>query len=194
MKRYLVILAAIVLSNCTTKTENTKLMALATNNTEAKLTCKKGPLEYSIFSQPDLNKELYAVKFYTVSHGKNLYDLVIDMRLKDGGHFVSPNATRDFSGKFTVVIDDNNDFNLVDKLIEMPLSVEEIDPHPFVNGPVNWVRKNTTYTQQIKLNAKNDFEVKGYIQFTIEPKCTLEKVPFIIKKQDGNFKFEFFGC
>jgi hypothetical protein len=55
MKKYLVILSIIVFTNCTTKTENTKLIALATNNTEVSLTCKKGPLEYSIFSQPDLN-------------------------------------------------------------------------------------------------------------------------------------------
>ena len=194
MKKYLVILSIIVFSNCTTKTENTKLIALATNNTEVSLTCKKGSLEYSIFSQPDLNKDLYAVKISSLSESANLHNLIIDMRLKDGGHFVSPNATGDFSGKFTLKIDENVAFKPVSKLIETPKSVEEIDPHPFVNGPINWVRTNTTYKQQIKLNSAEPFEVKGFIQFTIEPACTLEKVPFIIKYENNDLKFEFFGC
>ena len=41
---------------------------------------------------------------------------------------------------------------------------------------------------------KEDFDVRGTIQFTIEPRCTLEKIPVIIKRQEGTVKFEVFGC
>ncbi|PNQ73076.1 hypothetical protein C1T31_08785 [Hanstruepera neustonica] len=169
-------------------------LAMTETKSETVLTCKKGPLEYSLFDQPDLNRELFAVAFRAEAQSHSLYNLIVDMRLKDGGHFVSPNATGYFSGKFTMVIDDTDAFEVIGKLIENPLTKEELDLHPFINGPVNWVRENTTYTQQIQLNTENSFEVHGYIQFTIEPACTLEKIPFIIKQNDGVLKFEFFGC
>ncbi|WP_223034421.1 hypothetical protein [Hanstruepera marina] len=193
MNKYLVILGIVLITSCTTKTEKPGELALAINHTDA-INAENNPLLYSVFNKPDIEKDLYAVKFSAYSHGNALHDLTIDMRLKNDGHFVSPNATRDFKGKFTMIIDKNSDFNLVGNLIESPRSVEEIDLHPFVNGPVNWVRKNTTYTQQIRLNSSDDFEVIGFIQFTIEPACTLEKVPFIIKQVNGVLQFEFFEC
>ena len=194
MTRLILTVCLLSLISCEDKQSNSKDLALADTNTAITLTCKKGPLEYSVFNKPDINKELYAVKFSIISESSDLHNLIIDIRLKNGGHFVSPNATRDFSGKFTMVIDKTDAFETVNKLVETPQSVEELDLHPFVNGPVNWVRENTIYTQQIKLHTENDFEAKGYIQFTIEPACTLEKIPFIIKQTDGVLKFEFFGC
>lgn len=183
-----------MLFNCTTKTENSQMLAMASPDSPIILTCKKGSLEYSIFDKPDIINDLYAVKFSSTAQSDELHNLIIDIHLKNGGHFVSPNATRDFKGKFTMIFENTNAFELVGKLNETPLTVEELDLHPFVNGPVNWVRENTTYTQKIKLNTTNTFEAKGHIQFTIEPACTLEKIPFIIKQTDGTLKFEFFGC
>lgn len=195
MKRFILLLCLLALFNCKKEATPSQDLAFAEITEVPKLpSCYKGGLEYSLFDQPDIRKELYAVKFSAIAKGDTQHDLVIDMHLKDGGHFVSPNATGNFSGKFTMVIDDTEAFQIDGKLIETPLTVEEIDLHPFVNGPVNWVRENTTYTQQIKLLTENSFEVHGYIQFTIEPACTLEKIPFIIKHQDGVLKFEFFGC
>lgn len=194
MNKYLIILAIALLCNCATKNEDQTKLELASNSIEVDLLNNFEITDYSVFDKPDIHKALYTVKFRTNSIDNNLHNLIIDMRLNDGGHFVSPNAKRDFSGKFTVIMDDNDTFELIGDLIESPLSVEEIDLHPFVNGPINWVKENTTYTQQIKLNVTNDFEVKGYIQFTIEPACTLEKVPFIIKQNDGDLVFELFGC
>ncbi|WP_250436046.1 hypothetical protein [Hanstruepera flava] len=193
MNKYLFILVLVLVTSCTTKTEKLEELAIVVKHTDD-ISAENNPLLYSVFNKPDFENELYAVKFTTLSHGNDLHDLIIDMRLKTGGHFVSPNAKRDFKGKFTVVIDKNSDFNLVGNLIESPLSVEEIDLHPFINGTVNWVRENTTYTQQIRLNNSDAFEVMGYIQFTIEPACTLEKVPFVIKQVDDALQFEFFGC
>ncbi len=66
--------------------------------------------------------------------------------------------------------------------------------HPFTNGTVNWVRVNTNYKQQLEVATQVDFQVFGYIQFTIEPRCSLEKIPFIIKKENGKLKFELDNC
>jgi hypothetical protein len=140
MTRLILTVCLLSLISCEDKQSNSKDLALADTNMALALTCKKGPLEYSVFDKPDINKELYAVKFSATSQRNDLHNLIIDMRLKNGGHFVSPNATRDFSGKFTMVIDKTDAFETVNKLVETPQSVEELDLHPFVNGPVNWLQ------------------------------------------------------
>ena len=125
---------------------------------------------------------------------EGVYDFEVSMKLFNGAHYISPNAVREFSGKFTIELDDTDKLEYIDGLVETPRSVEEIDPHPFTNGTVNWVREDTKYNQKIKPTVDADFEVKGFIQFTIEPRCTLEKLPIIIKHKDGDLRVEPFGC
>lgn len=40
------------------------------------------------------------------------------------------------------------------------------------------MRENTTYKQALKVNSETDFKVSGLIQFTIEPRCSLEKIGY----------------
>jgi len=129
--------------------------------------------------------EPYEIDIQINEVGKNEYQLVIKMELQNGAHFVSPNAKRDFTGKFFMDLGSYEHLAFDGILLETPRSVEEIDPHPFVGGPVNWVRENTTYTQTLKLLSKDDFEVFGRIRFTIEPRCTLEEIPFAISYKNG---------
>lgn len=136
----------------------------------------------------------YKISLHIDKLSKDIYNVSINMKLYDNAFFVSPNAKREFSGKFKFVIDANDKFNQEGELIEAPQSIEEFDPHPFVNGNVNWVRENTTYKQQLQISTEKDFEVMGFIQFTIEPRCTLEKIPVIIKYTNGEMKFEIFQC
>lgn len=144
---------------------------------------------YSLFTT-----EFYELKFKLNNVEGDIYNLILDMELKDGSFFVSPNAKRDFTGKFKVIIDDNGKLKKLGNLIETPLSVEEFDLHPFVNGHVNWVRENTTYKLRLQLQSDEDFEVPGIIQFTIEPSCSLEKIPFFIKYSNGAIKIEIDRC
>lgn len=123
----------------------------------------------------------------TSRHEKNLH---IEMKLYHNSHYVSPNAQRDFKGKFTVSVDDNPYIRLTNNFLETPRSVEEIDPHPFVDGTVNWVRVNTTYDYSLELTSTEDFEVEGQVQFVIEPNCTLEKTRFLIYQEGGFLKVE----
>lgn len=136
----------------------------------------------------------YELKMKVNEVENDLYELELNMLLFNGAHFVSPNAKRDFKGKFTLQLDDSDKLVPVSELIETPRSVEEHDPHPFVNGPVNWVREDTKYTLKLERKADNNFDMKGFIQFTIEPRCTLEKIPIIIKYAAGKMRVELFGC
>ena len=140
------------------------------------------------------NKEPYVLTLNAMEMENANYAFEIQVELNNGAHFVSPNAKRDFKGKFVVKIDDNDKIEEEGLLIETPLSKEEYDSHPFVDGNVNWVRVNTTYKQLIKRASNEDFQVMGHIQFTIEPRCSLEKVAFIIKYENGEMKFELFDC
>jgi hypothetical protein len=139
-------------------------------------------------------EEPYTIKFLLETTAKNETFLVIEMELNNDSHFVSPNAKRDFKGKFNPSLKDNEFFTIEGELIESPLSVEEIDPHPFVGGAVNWVRVNTTYRQKISINTQEDFDYVKTVQFTIEPRCTLEKVEYIVKSRSGKVYFERFLC
>jgi len=138
--------------------------------------------------------EPYELKMKMNALGNNDFELELDMLLFDGAHFVSPNAKRAFKGKFTVHLDDNDHLTPVSELIETPRSVEEYDPHPFVSGKVNWVREDTKYILKLKRKKQEYFSVKGFIQFTIEPRCTMEKIPIIIKNVKGKMRVELFQC
>jgi len=143
---------------------------------------------------PLINPEPYGLKMKINKLENDLFDFEVGMKLFNGAHFISPNAVRDFSGKFTIHIEDSEQLEIVSELIETPRSVEEIDLHPFTNGTVNWVRKDTKYNQTLKPIVETDFDVTGFIQFTIEPRCTLENIPIIIKYSDGDMRVEITGC
>lgn len=127
----------------------------------------------------------YEVKF-SIESKDDEYNLVAVVELiEDGSHFVSPFATRDFKGKFNISIDDNPHLKLEGTFTEDPRTEEEFDPHPFVNGYVNWVRENTTYKYKLDVIKEEDFEASGLLKFVIEPRCTLEVIKFTILYKNG---------
>jgi hypothetical protein len=74
-------------------------------------------------------------------------------------------------------------------ILESPLSkVDEKE------GFVHLVRENTKYQQTIKVLSTENFEIMGHIQFTIEPRCTLEKIPFILTYENGKLRVRMDGC
>ena len=78
--------------------------------------------------------------------------------------------------------------------METPLTIREPDSETADNGMTDWIRANTYYKQQLEITTTADFAVGGFIQFTIEPRCTLEKIPVIIKRKNGVLKFEIDNC
>lgn len=143
---------------------------------------------------PLMHAEPYELKLEVLKLDSDVYDFVVSMHLNNGSFYVSPNAKRDFSGKFTIFIDDTNKLEAVSKLLETPLSIEVFDPHPFVAGKVNWVKENTTYNQKLQRTSEDDFIVTGLIQFTIEPRCSLEKIPFVISYKEGEMTVKIDNC
>ena len=141
-----------------------------------------------IVNFPKPMEDPYMIKVEIETTENNTSYLVVSLELYNGSYFVSPNSKRDFKGKFYMDLGDYTNIGFVDNIIETPKSIEEVDLHPFVNGTVNWVRVNTTYKQALRLKSKDNFEVFGRIQFTIEPRCTLEEIPFAISYQNGVLK------
>jgi hypothetical protein len=135
-----------------------------------------------------INDDDYTVHFNLENTDTKKPVLVIAIELHNGSQYISPFAKRAFKGKFYMDFGSYKDVTFNGNIIETPRSVEEIDAHPFVNGSVNWVRVNTTYKQSLKILSQEDFEVFGRVRFTIEPRCTLEEIPFAISFKNGVMK------
>lgn len=136
-----------------------------------------------------LTTDEYQIMFGVNELRGNKAELVISMELFDNSFFVSPNAKRDFKGKFTLDLPESEHLTYLDDIEEIPLSVEEYDEHPFVDGLVNWVREDTKYFQKVTLNTEEDFYLIGELKFVIEPKCTMEKIRLSIRQVGGYLKF-----
>jgi hypothetical protein len=115
--------------------------------------------------------------------------LSVQMNLKKEAYFVSPHEQKDLTGKFTIVLTEPEKMLIDGTIIESPVAKTD-DLHGFVKC----VRENTQYKQTLKVLSKENFEVYGYLQFTIEPRCTLEKIPFILSYQDGKLSVKLDGC
>ena len=189
MNRILICIILIGSMSCNSEKSQT-LNEIASNATIA----PRPIASNSVINGPLSDLEPYTITFHTDQLPNDVYEFVVKMKLNNGSYYVSPNAKRDFKGKFTILLDDSNKLKPITELVETPLSVEEYDPHPFVNGTVNWVRINTIYTQQLQVTSEENFQLKGMIQFTIEPRCTLEKIPIIFKYDNGKMRVELFQC
>ncbi|MVO10307.1 hypothetical protein GOQ30_14130 [Flavobacterium sp. TP390] len=136
----------------------------------------------------------YDIKLDAHQTSNQIYELEIQMLLYNNAYYASTNSKKDFKGKFTFFLDETPFFSLKSNLIETPLLITENDSEATNNQSSDWIRQNTYYKQQLEIKTSEDFMVRGYIQFTIEPRCTLEKIPVMIKSEKGNVKFEIDRC
>jgi hypothetical protein len=109
----------------------------------------------------------YELSFDIEKTADDQYTLVTNIKLHGGSFFVSPHSTRDFKGKFTIETADNDMLKIGHEFKESPRSEEVIDPHPFVNGPINWVKEDTRYDHPLVITSQEDFDMGGKIFFTI---------------------------
>ncbi|WP_415060522.1 hypothetical protein [Flavobacterium sp.] len=146
-----------------------------------------GPTHFS----DDLVREdsLYTAIIRIDKQSEKEHLLSIQMNVKKNGYFVSPTEPGSFKGKFTIVLTEPQHLQTNGAIIETPFS--KVDEN---EGFVKWVRQNTHYKQSLKVLSNENFEVYGYIQFTIEPRCTLEKIPFILSYVDGKLSVKMDGC
>ncbi|MCW5519427.1 hypothetical protein J1N09_06235 [Aureitalea sp. L0-47] len=190
MKYFLFLFAVLTLVGCNTNTSETYKDLALLDKSEMVIEDKK---DYTYYYDSIATDE-YKIKFGVNELKKEEFELVISMELLNDSYFVSPNAKRDFKGKFTIQTDESSDITFIGDIDEIPRSIEEYDLHPFVRGKVNWVREDTKYYLKVKRNSKEDFTVSSNLQFVIEPKCTLEEIPLFIRNQGGYLKFEVRGC
>jgi len=115
--------------------------------------------------------------------------LVIAIELHSDTFSLSPNAKKDFNGKFYMDLGSYKDIGFEGDIIEYPLSIKEIDSNTFDKNTVDWLRVKTIYKQVLQLKSKEEFIVYGRLQFTIEPQNTFEEIPFAISYKDGEMVF-----
>lgn len=140
------------------------------------------------------NSEPYTIQFEIIESSNGQAVLVIDLKLAEGSHYVSPYSSDRFSGRFGVDFAKDAELALDGSFTETPRSFEMYDPHPFVKAMVNWVRVDTRYEYPLKINANGDFETVGMVRFTIEPRCTFEQIPFVIKRKAGKLTIDRNAC
>ena len=161
------------------------------------LNCKNptGVFQQLAFLGPDApaKPEPYTLSFAIKEGPTNYPTLQVTVHLAEGAFYVSPHSKRDFKGKFGVNLEDNPHLSLTGDFVETPRTEEEYDPHPFVDGVVNWVRETTTYEYEMTLDSKEDFEVGGAVRFVIEPRCTLEERVFILSMKNGELSVKSTG-
>lgn len=129
------------------------------------------------------NKDPYSITFNIEKNKKDEYSLVVNMMLFDEAYFLAPSSDIMFRGRFDISLTDSESIQLDSNYFEYPFPALESDP--FGNGPIMVQRANSTYKKKIIINTAEDFEISGLVVFTIEPKCTLEKIAYTISSKSG---------
>ncbi|MFK5982520.1 MAG: hypothetical protein QM499_06375 [Flavobacteriaceae bacterium] len=139
------------------------------------------------FTEFTINDSEYTLHFELEETKSQEQFLVISIELHNNSEFISPFEDKEFSGKFFLNLGTTNDIEFKGNIIEIPQAIDSYDK--FGNQFVKWVKVNTTYRQRLNIKTKEDFEVFGRLQFTIEPRCTLEQFPFSISYKNGKMVF-----
>lgn len=189
MKKVILFFCALVVSSC--KIDSSKIESISDTAISQNLKTETNKL---VQFGPNLPAEPYEIKLDVHPTSNHIYELEIQMLLYNNAYYASSNSKKDFKGKFSFFINDNTFFILKSNLIETPLLITEKDSEATDNQSSDWIRVNTNYKQQLEIKTSEDFMVTGYIQFTIEPRCTLEKIPVIIKSEKAILKFEIDKC
>jgi len=168
MKKLIIILA--VLSS----------LACNSNDPEPYQTTKPTP---HFLNNSEQVAEPYDLEFKLEGTKKDGYKIVVEFKPHGGSYTASPLSNNDFTGLFTISLEENDLLSLVGDYEEYPPSEETTDS--FSGQPVNWVREHTCYKRLLKLKTEQDFEVSGLVSFTIEPLCTFEEIPFTLSYQSG---------
>lgn len=140
------------------------------------------------------NNQPYALYTHIEKLSDKEFDLIIDVELKDGAYFVSPNSKGDYKGKFSINILESNFVKVHPEIMETPIPIETINDYSL--KPVSWIKENTTFRKRFTITQNFDLFVRGTVQFVIEPQCVMTAKEFIIKFENGNFSVREYlgGC
>jgi hypothetical protein len=126
------------------------------------------------------SKDPYQITF-DVDNKTN--ELLIKIDLEEGSYYLGPNSAETFKGLLKVDIPTNEHIELVGKFSSKPKPT--LEENQWGEGTINVIRKNTRHSLGYTLKSDADFNIKGTVQFVIEPKCTMEIIPVTISNKSG---------
>ena len=148
--------------------------------------------EIEFYNKQIVNDSLYDLEFGIEQSDDGEYFVVTTIVPRNGAFVASPLSNNNFTGLFTFDLSINRNISVDDEIEENPRSIETIDPYEGV--PVNIVREKTTYKRKLHISTTADFDVSSKITFTIEPRCTFEEIPLMIKQRDGVLTIQKWEC
>lgn len=126
--------------------------------------------------------EPYSVELSVEKITANEFKLITIIKL-DSISYILPISNTTMSGIFKVMINDSTMLNSDHQLIEHSCPV--VTNFIWSNSPQKVIKGYVEYDQNISVLSNSDFTIHGVIQFVIEPRCTLEKIPFILSFEKG---------
>ncbi|MCH2232130.1 MAG: hypothetical protein MK105_17465 [Crocinitomicaceae bacterium] len=130
------------------------------------------------------SKDPYTINFDANNQTK---ELTIKIDLDEGSYYIAPNSPGTFKGLLKINFPANDFFELASTFVSAPEPIEE--ENQWGEGLVEIIRETTVHSMRYKLKSTGDFQIQGTVQFVIEPKCTLEKIPVTIFSKDGQLSF-----
>jgi hypothetical protein len=137
--------------------------------------------------QFDIDKP-YLVTLKINKTNNNEFSLITLVDIYDKEFLSGPHSNGFFVGDFAISLEETNNITIKDPIVKSPKPIETTDP--WGDGQVNWIKRNTTYSQKFTINSTQDFKVTGYINFEMEPKKSIENTKFIISQNDGTLSVE----
>lgn len=148
--------------------------------------------EIEFYNKQIVNDSLYNLEFGIEKSSDGIYTLVATIDLLNGSYVISPLSNNHFKGTFEFDLSFSPHISVDKAIEETPPSIESIDP--FEHVPVNYVREKTTYRRTLHVFTTEDFDAGSKITFTIEPRCTFEEIPLMIKQRNGVLSIRIVGC
>lgn len=102
--------------------------------------------------------------------------------------YMVPISNTTMSGIFKMNIVHTSQLNTNYILVEHACPV--VTNYVWSNSPQKVIKGYVEYEQKVSVISTKDFVTSGFIQFVIEPRCTLEKIPFTISYVNGEMKVE----
>lgn len=154
----------------------------------------ENPGNGNVCKMPDVytvTEDLYELEL-RVEQDEDVYYLVTTIDFYNGSYAASPLSNNGMTGLLTVGVGENPFLSLDEAIEESPRSVQSVDL--FSNDPAHWLKERTTYRRVLHIEANQDFDAGGQVTFTIEPRCTFEVIPFMIKNRGGSLSIEKWEC
>ena len=127
----------------------------------------------------------FDILFDVEEQGSGVYNLNFTVELDSGYYFVSPHSNGHHQ-RLLFSIENTDSLILDGELSEFPRTFEEYDD---LSGKLGrYARETTKYSQNLKINTENDFELSGLIWFEVRPICQPYEIEFTISCQSGKLE------